>query len=340
MELTTLCYIEKDDKYLMLHRVKKEKDINKDKWIGIGGHFEQGESPEECLLREAKEETGLVLTEFQFRGIITFSCDDKLTEYMHLYTATKWEGDLITCEEGDLEWVEKDKLLSMNLWEGDYIFLNLLEERNSFFSLKLTYEKNVLREAVLDGTPMELFDICDKDGRLLGRTRERTLVHRYGDWHRTVHVWIVRKKEEQDGGSAYEILLQKRSHNKDAFPDCYDISSAGHMTSGEEFAASAVRELQEELGVYAKEEELVFLGYHRAEVETEFYGKPFVNREYSAVYLLERDIPLNDFLLQEEEVSEVVYMDLEECCKSIENGEIPNCIFLDELEMIKVAVHR
>ena len=126
MELTTLCYIEKDDKYLMLHRIKKKNDINKDKWIGIGGHFEQGESPEECLFREAKEETGLILTEFRFRGIITFSCDQQLTEYMHLYTATRWEGELVTCDEGELEWVEKDKLLSMNLWEGDYIFLDLL----------------------------------------------------------------------------------------------------------------------------------------------------------------------------------------------------------------------
>ena len=155
MELTTLCYIEQEDKYLMLHRVKKENDINKDKWIGIGGHFEQGESPEECLLREAKEETGLTLTKFQFRGIITFSCDQQFTEYMHLYTATEWEGEIISCDEGELEWIGKDQLLSMNLWEGDYIFLNLLEERKAFFSLKLMYEKDVLKEAVLDGKPMD-----------------------------------------------------------------------------------------------------------------------------------------------------------------------------------------
>lgn len=155
MELTTLCYIEKGDKYLMLHRIKKENDINKDKWIGIGGHFEQGESPEECLLREVTEETGLALTRFQFRGIVTFCCDKQFTEYMHLYTATDWEGDVITCDEGQLEWIEKNKLFSMNLWEGDYIFLDLLEERDEFFSLKLVYEDNQLTEAALDGCPMD-----------------------------------------------------------------------------------------------------------------------------------------------------------------------------------------
>ena len=168
MELTTLCYIEKDDKYLMLHRVKKENDINKDKWIGIGGHFEQGESPEECLLREAMEETGLTLTKFQFRGIITFSCDHQFTEYMHLYTATEWDGELISCNEGELEWVEKKELLSMNLWEGDYIFLNLLEERETFFSLKLVYEQNELQEVALDGKSMDF-------KKELKRIKEKTI---------------------------------------------------------------------------------------------------------------------------------------------------------------------
>ena len=168
MELTTLCYIEKDDKYLMLHRVKKENDINKDKWIGIGGHFEQGESPEECLLREAMEETGLTLTKFQFRGIITFSCDHQFTEYMHLYTATEWDGELISCNEGELEWVEKKELLSMNLWEGDYIFLNLLAERETFFSLKLVYEQNELQEVALDGKSMDF-------KKELKRIKEKTI---------------------------------------------------------------------------------------------------------------------------------------------------------------------
>lgn len=149
--LTTLCYIEKDDAYLMLHRVKKEQDINRDKWIGIGGHFEEKESPEDCLLREVKEETGLTLLSYQFRGIITFVTDCYETEYMCLYTADKFEGELQECTEGNLEWVSKGRLKELNLWEGDYIFLDLLEKRKEFFSLKLTYEKDRLVEVVLDG---------------------------------------------------------------------------------------------------------------------------------------------------------------------------------------------
>lgn len=149
--LTTLCYIEKDDCYLMLHRIKKENDINKDKWIGIGGHFEDRESPEECLLREVKEETGLTLTSYRFRGIVTFVTETGLFEYMCLYTAEGFEGELSDCDEGTLEWVPKSKLKDLNLWQGDYIFLRLLEEKDEFFSLKLVYEGDALTEAALDG---------------------------------------------------------------------------------------------------------------------------------------------------------------------------------------------
>lgn len=149
--LTTLCYIEKEDCYLMLHRIKKEKDINKDKWIGVGGHFEEGESPEECLLREVKEETGLTLLHYSFRGIITFETDVWPTEYMCLYTSDCYEGRPQDCNEGTLEWVPKSRLKELELWEGDYIFLRLLEERRDFFSLKLCYERGELKRAVLDG---------------------------------------------------------------------------------------------------------------------------------------------------------------------------------------------
>ncbi len=154
--LTTLCYIEKDNCYLMLHRVKKQQDINKDKWIGIGGHFETRESPEDCLLREVKEETGLELLSYRFRGIVTFMTDTYETEYMCLYTAEEFRGELIECSEGTLEWVPKSKLDELNLWEGDYIFLKLLEEREEFFSLKLCYEGDRLVEAVLDGVELEV----------------------------------------------------------------------------------------------------------------------------------------------------------------------------------------
>lgn len=149
--LTTLCYIENEDKYLMLHRIKKEKDVNKDKWIGVGGHFEQDETPEECLLREVKEETGLTLTSWKFHGLVTFISDQWHTEYMCLYTADGYEGELLDCDEGTLEWVEKSKLSELNLWEGDKIFFRLIEEGREFFSLKLRYRGDELVEAVLDG---------------------------------------------------------------------------------------------------------------------------------------------------------------------------------------------
>lgn len=158
-KLTTLCYIEKDEKYLMLHRVLKKNDINKDKWIGVGGHFEKGESPEDCLLREVKEETGLTLTSYQFRGIITFTFSSQGketdTEYMCLHTANGYEGELISCSEGNLEWVNKKDVFSLKLWEGDKIFFRLLKEGRPFFSLKLVYQDDELREAVLDGEKLE-----------------------------------------------------------------------------------------------------------------------------------------------------------------------------------------
>lgn len=149
--LTTLCYIEQNDAYLMMHRVKKEVDINKDKWIGVGGHFEVDESPDECLMREVKEETGLTLTSYRFRGLVTFISNEWQTEYMCLYTADGFRGKLIDCNEGTLEWVPKSRLPELNLWKGDYIFLDLLETRQDFFSLKLRYEGDTLMEAVLDG---------------------------------------------------------------------------------------------------------------------------------------------------------------------------------------------
>ena len=154
-KLTTLCYIEKGDSYLMLHRVSKKHDVNKDKWIGIGGHFEENESPEECLLREAKEETGLTLTSWKFRGIVTFISEGWNTEYMCLYTADGYEGEIIPCNEGVLEWIRKEDLLKMKLWEGDKIFLKLLQENAPFFSLKLAYKGDVLTEAVLDGKKLK-----------------------------------------------------------------------------------------------------------------------------------------------------------------------------------------
>ncbi|MCI8560053.1 MAG: 8-oxo-dGTP diphosphatase [Dorea sp.] len=155
--LSTLCYIERDGKYLMLHRTVKEKDVNKDKWIGVGGHFEKNESPEECLLREVKEETGYILTSYQYRGIVTFVSGNGVTEYMSLFTADGFLGEQAECDEGELEWVDIDKVENLNIWEGDKIFLRLLRKRKEFFSLKLVYDgKDGLISASLDGKPIEL----------------------------------------------------------------------------------------------------------------------------------------------------------------------------------------
>ena len=157
MILSTLCYIENPKgEYLMLHRVKKENDANRDKWIGIGGKFEDGESPEECVLRETLEETGLTLTDYRYRGLVTFVSDRWETEYMHLFIATEWTGEVRKCDEGVLEWISKEKLDALPQWEGDRIFLNLLRQDVPFFSLKLRYHGEKLVQAALDGQELEV----------------------------------------------------------------------------------------------------------------------------------------------------------------------------------------
>lgn len=151
---TTLCYISRGEDYLMLHRVKKENDLNHDKWIGIGGKFEDKESPEDCALREVLEETGLTMTDYRYCGIVTFISDQWPTEYMHLFTCTGFTGQLRECDEGVLEWIDKKRLLELPMWEGDRIFLRLLDEGGPFFSLKLCYEGERLASAVLNGRPI------------------------------------------------------------------------------------------------------------------------------------------------------------------------------------------
>ncbi len=150
VSLTTLCYIEKDEKYLMLHRVSKKNDLNRDKWIGVGGHFEFGESPEDCIAREIKEETGLDAKKLKFRAVVTFVSDDDITEYMHLFTCKDFSGEIKECDEGKLEWVEKEKIESLNLWEGDKVFLRELSTNEDFFSLKLNYKNGKLVDFTLN----------------------------------------------------------------------------------------------------------------------------------------------------------------------------------------------
>ena len=156
MKNSTLCYIEQDGAYLLLHRIKKENDVNRDKWIGIGGHFEENESPEDCVLREAREETGLTLLSPRYCGIVTFVSDRWEGEYMHLFHANAFTGDVRDCDEGVLEGVPKEKVRSLPQWAGDRIFLDLMEHRVPFFSLKLRYEGETLLEAVLNGMRLQL----------------------------------------------------------------------------------------------------------------------------------------------------------------------------------------
>ena len=156
MIASTLCYIERDGQYLMLHRTKKKNDANHDKWIGIGGRIEPGETPMEGILRETVEETGLILEDCRHRGLVHFRSDVYPDEEMHLFTATRFSGDMIVCDEGDLEWIDKSLLFSLTLWEGDRIFLKLLDSDAPFFDLTLTYHGNALMQAVLNGRSLPI----------------------------------------------------------------------------------------------------------------------------------------------------------------------------------------
>lgn len=333
MGLTTLCYIEKENKYLMLHRIVKKHDVNKDKWIGVGGHFEHGESPEDCMFREVKEETGLVPEKYRFCGVVTFLSDmgteKEAWEYMFLYHITEYSGNIKECDEGVLEWIPKKDLLSLELWEGDRLFLRYMDEGDPFFSLKLTYEEGNLMSAVLDGKALEFFDVLDENGEKTGRIKERSLVHEDGDVHGTSHIWVVRRTEE-----GYDVLLQKRSADKDSFPGCYDISSAGHVAAGSGYLETAVREIGEELGISASKDDLHFIGFHKGIMNGNFYGRDFQNHEISAVYVYDKPVKMENISLQKEEVEEVIWMDYDTCQKKMEKDEISHCIFQDEFKML------
>ena len=207
----------------------------------------------------------------------------------------------------------------------------LLAEEEPFFSLKLVYDgHDTLVSAVLNGKPMELFDILNPDGSKTGIVRERVVAHREGSLHATVHMWIVRPNEK----SGYDVLLQKRSQTKDSNPGSYDISSAGHVDAGDEILESAIRELKEELGIEAKPEELHYIGVHYGAFEAEFYGKMFRDRELSSVYVYTEPVEIENLKLQKEEVEADRWMDYEECRQKVHDGTMPNCIYEDEFRMV------
>ncbi|MGN1027833.1 MAG: NUDIX domain-containing protein [Faecousia sp.] len=180
---------------------------------------------------------------------------------------------------------------------------------------------------------MELLDVVDENGIPTGEVVPRERAHGSGIRHRTAHVWLVRSR-----GGKIQILLQKRCESKDSWPGCYDISSAGHIPAGVDFIPSALRELREELGVDAAPEELILCGNRRAQADGVFHGHPFHDREYARVFALWRDQDEGDFMLQKEEIDSVRWMELEPCMEAVKTGTIPNCIYPEELEMVKAAM--
>lgn len=329
--MSTLCYLLRGDQVLMLHRTVKEQDVNHGKWIGVGGHFEADESPEECLLREVWEETGYTLTAWQFRGIVTFVSGDGVTEYMHLFTADGFSGKPHPCDEGELAWVPRDTVWGLNLWEGDRVFFRLLMETEAFFSLKLMYDgHDRLTYAALNGRPMELFDVLDESGRKTGVVRERGVAHRDGSLHGTVHMWVARR-----GAAGPEVLLQRRAQGKESNPGCYDISSAGHIAAGGEVMAAAVREMREELGLTVSPEDLHYLGQHRGQYQSRFHGHPFWDNELSHVFVYTKPVMIDALTLRPEEVAGVRWMAMDACLAGMRDGSLPNCIYADELAMVR-----
>ena len=208
MQLSTLCYIEQDNKYLMLHRTKKDNDPNHDKWLGIGGKFEKDESPDECLLREVKEETGLTLIDYDFRGVVTFVSDEVETEYMHLFTATGFQGELIECDEGKLEWVDKAEVLALNIWEGDKLFLNRLNDSKAFFSLKLEYRGDTLLKSVMQDASNAKSDM----DKLLGY--ERMYRELKQSQNKIIADMADLKKNGKTNSVTYKQIMVKKLNNQ------------------------------------------------------------------------------------------------------------------------------
>lgn len=173
-------------------------------------------------------------------------------------------------------------------------------------------------------------DLLNEDGSLRGIVKERSAVHRDGDLHRTSHVWIARKNKK----NGIDILLQKRSKNKDAYPGCYDISSAGHIPAGSDYIESACRELKEELGLEVEKEELILKGRRRIRWEETFHGALFRDNQISNIYLLWKDFEPEDLILQKEEIESVMWMDYGKCVDGVKRNTFKNCIVLEELEML------
>ncbi|MBQ9130482.1 MAG: NUDIX domain-containing protein [Clostridia bacterium] len=333
MKKTTLCYILCGDEILMLHRTKKKNDENEGKYIGLGGHFLEGESPFDCVKREVLEESGILLQDPSYRGIVTFQSNVYPSEEMHLFTATLPSlPPLPECDEGELKLISKDRLLSLKMWEGDLIFLSLLFENQPFFELTLCYEGETLTNATLNGRPSELFDLLDEKGERTGRFKERSLVHRDGDFHATAHVWIYRTVNGR-----HQLLLQKRAQNKDAYPGMLDISCAGHLKRGDSYEEAAARELEEELGLGAFGEDLKHVGFYERYTKEVFYNKPFLDHERSALYLLCGNNIRPEQIVCSEELCGVCWFDVDLLEKDHTLGG-QSCLVKEELSLVLSAL--
>lgn len=328
MQETTLCYIEHAGNYLMLLRNKKQNDLNEGKWIGVGGKLEPNETPEQCALREIREETGLTALDLTARGVVHFDSDAWGSEIMHLYTVTRFEGQLTDCDEGELRWIDKSEIFDLHLWDGDRVFLQYLIDGAPYFDMTLHYDKNDnLQTCVVNGCEQELFDIYNEDGTPAHYIATRDFAHLKGLWHITAHIWVARTAP----GGGTELLLQLRSQDKDLYPGFYDTSSAGHIAAGEDIFTGAQRELEEELGITAAANELQSLG----QLKNTYDNGNYHDREHCHVFLYRGHIADDDIHCQESEVDGVRWLRFEECIRAVETQSFPICIDLQEMALLE-----
>ena len=337
MKDATLCYLERDGRYLMMLRNRKPNDPNEGKWIGVGGKREAGESPEDCAKREIFEETGLRATELTHWGDVYFISDVWEEEIMRLFLVTEWEGktDGTTpdCDEGELHWIEKDRIFDLNLWDGDRIFLKYLITGRRFDTMTLTYRGERLCGCSMDGEETELIDVYNEDGSTAGYVASRDYVHWKGLWHATVHTWIVR---QGDGGRP-ELLLQLRAAGKRLYPSCWDISSAGHIPAGEDAVQGAIRELREELGITVPPEELAYVGTLVMTYDDDDDGG-YHDREHCRIYILHSQADISEMTLQASEVERVMWMGFDEIPDAMASDNFKHCLFAEELAFIRPYV--
>lgn len=330
MKDATLCYIESDGKYLMLLRNRKQNDPNEGKWIGVGGKREAGETPEECARREIREETGLKAVRLVPCGNVYFRSDVWEEEIMRLFLVTEFEGELTDCDEGELHWIEKDRIFDLKLWDGDRIFLKYLINGVHFDEMTLTYRGERLCGCTVDGEEVELIDVYNEDGSSAGYVASRDFVHWKGLWHVTNHMWIVRKGESGEP----ELLLQLRAAGKRLYPSSWDISSAGHIPAGEDALLGAVREIGEELGIRVRPDELAYIGTMVMTYDDDI-GEGYHDRERCRIYLLRSPVDISAMTLQESEVERVMWIGLDELTEAMAEGTLNHCLFEEEIDFLR-----